>query len=145
MTETGARLGVFLTTTMLTTPVLAAAEDEAAAMSVVELSDSSYLLQVLLSLVLVLGTIFLLSYLVRKFELTPASKEGPIKILHSVGIGGKEQLLLVQVGQEQVLLGRSPGHIATVHQLKEPVTTEGSANTEPVMAGMFAKILNREM
>lgn len=140
---------ISLTTALLSETTFAAADEPSgqlpASVAAVQLSDPSYLLQVLLSLIVVVGTIFLLSFLLRKFELTPGSKEGPIKIVHSVGIGGKEQLLLVQVGEEQILLGRSPGQISAVHQLKEPVQMAESAGPNQVAAGVFSKILNREM
>ena len=122
-----------------------AASSGSESLTAVQFSDPTYLLQVFFSLLLVLGAILLLSYLVRKFELNPGGREGPIKILHSIGIGGKEQLMLIEVGGEQVLISRSPGNVRALHQLQRPVELNQQAATDAGMAGVFGKVLNREM
>ncbi len=85
---------------------------------------TDYFLQVTLALVLVIGVIVLLSYLARRFNLFHGTGSGPIKVLSGISLGGKERLLLVQVGEEQLLLGTSPGYIQKLHKLREPIATE---------------------
>ena len=78
--------------------------------------------QMLLGLGLVVGLIFLLAWLLRRVQQHSGMRgNGLIRLLASQAIGPRERLLLVQVGNEQVLLGLTPGQISPLHVLKEPV------------------------
>lgn len=85
---------------------------------------ADYFLQVIVALLLVIGVIVLLSFLARRFNLFNGTGSGPIRVLCGVSLGGKERLLLVQVGEEQLLLGTSPGYIHKLHKLREPIAPE---------------------
>jgi len=85
---------------------------------------TEYFLQVIVALLLVIGVIVLLSFLARRFNFFSGTGSGPIKVLSGISLGGKERLLLVQVGEEQLLLGTSPGYIHKLHKLREPIAPE---------------------
>ena len=51
----------------------------------------------------------------------PAGKGQVIELIGSRALGPRDRLMLVQVGNEQILLGLSPGTITALHVLKEPV------------------------
>ncbi|MDP3365599.1 MAG: flagellar biosynthetic protein FliO, partial [Pseudomonas sp.] len=77
--------------------------------------------QLLLGLLLVIGLIFVLAWLLRRVQqLAPRSGQ-VIKLLATQPLGPRDRLVLVQVGNEQILLGLSAGRIAPLHVLKEPV------------------------
>ena len=140
--------GIALAVVSLTAQLAFAAEEaesEPASLSAVQFTDPAYLVQVFFSLLLVLGAILLLSYLAKKFELNSIRREGPIKILHSIGIGGKDQLLLIAVGGEQVLISKTPGSVQAIHHLKQPIKATTANEPEPIVANVFAKVLKREM
>ena len=141
-------VGIAAIIAAMPTSVSVAAEElnaDTSTLAVVQFGDTSYFIQVLFSLLLVLGAIFLLSFLIRKFELNPTARKGPIRVLHSIGIGGKEQLILVEVGKEQVLISRTPGNVQALHHLAEPIAVATDSAAESGMNNVFAKVLNREL
>jgi flagellar protein FliO/FliZ len=79
------------------------------------------LVQLLLGLLLVIGLIFLLAWLMRRVQQLGPRGGQVIKIVASQALGPRDRLVLVQVGGEQLLLGLTPGRIAPLHVLKEPV------------------------
>jgi len=88
--------------------------------------QNNYVLQVLLSLVLVVGVIVLLSFLLKKINFQARTGSGAVRILSVVSIGGKDRLLLVAVGEEQLLLGSSPGSVQKLHTLSKPIDPTSS-------------------
>jgi len=83
--------------------------------------QADYVVQVLLSLLLVIGVIVLLSFLLKKMNLQTRTGSGAVRILSVVSLGAKDRLLLVAVGEEQLLLGSSPGNVQKLHTLKKPI------------------------
>jgi len=88
--------------------------------------STDYIVQVLLSLVLVVGVILLLSFLLKKMNLQARTGTGPVRILSVVPLGAKDRLLLVAVGEEQLLLGASPGNVQKLHTLDKPIDITSS-------------------
>ncbi|MGL6246826.1 flagellar biosynthetic protein FliO [Pseudomonas sp.] len=104
------------------------------------------LTQLVFGLLLVLGLIFFLAWLLRRVQQAgPAGKGQVIEIVGSRALGPRDRLMLVQVGNEQILLGLSPGTITALHVLKEPIevpTTTASAT--PEFAQHLLKILGKD-
>ena len=75
----------------------------------------------MLGLGLVIGLIFLLAWLVRRVQQAGPRGNRLIRTLASQPLGPRDRLVLVQVGEEQILLGLTPGRITPLHVLKEPV------------------------
>jgi len=92
--------------------------------------QTDYVVQVLLSLLLVVGVIVLLSFLLKKINLQSRTGSGAVRILSVVSLGAKDRLLLVAVGEEQLLLGSSPGNVQKLHTLVKPI--DPTSNFEPV-------------
>lgn len=94
--------------------------------------------QLLLGLLLVIGLIFVLAWLLRRVQqLAPRSGQ-VIKLLATQPLGPRDRLVLVQVGNEQILLGLSAGRIAPLHVLKEPVHL---ADAEPATPGFAQRLM----
>ena len=97
------------------------------------------LTQLVLGLLLVLGLIFALAWLLRRVQQTGARQGGQvIELISSRALGARDRLVLVQVGNEQILLGLTPGRITPLHVLKEPVPVPQGA---PAATSEFAKRL----
>lgn len=106
---------------------------------------TSQLLQVLLGLSLVIGLIVLLAWLLRRLQLRTGLQGGSlIRPLAGLSVGPRERLLLVQVGDEQVLLGLTPGAIRTLHVLREPLQLPASGAPVPEFAQRLMEMLGRE-
>ncbi len=78
-------------------------------------------LQLLLGLLLVVGLIFVLAWLMRRVQRGVPGNTQVIELIGSRAIGPRDRLMLVQVGDEQILLGVTSGRITPLHVLKEPV------------------------
>ena len=110
-----------------------------AAVPVAGASVGGQLTQLVLGLLLVLGLIFALAWLLRRVQQTGARQGGQvIELISSRALGARDRLVLVQVGNEQILLGLTPGRITPLHVLKEPVPVPQGA---PAATSEFAKRL----
>lgn len=103
--------------------------------------QSDYIVQVLLSLLLVIGVIVLLSFFMKKINFQARTGSGAVRILSVVSLGAKDRLLLVAVGEEQLLLGSSPGRVQKLHTLDKPIDL--NSNSEPATEERnFMSVLN---
>nr|WP_305519310.1 flagellar biosynthetic protein FliO [Pseudomonas sp. Q11] len=103
------------------------------------------LAQLVLGLLLVLGLIFFLAWLLRRVQQSgPAGKGQVIDIVASRALGPRDRLVLVQVGNEQILLGLSPGTITALHVLKEPVQVPVTDQATPEFAQRLMELLGKE-
>ena len=81
------------------------------------------LTQVTLSLLLVLGIVFAAAWLTHRLRGIGRFGGGALQVVTEIAVGQKERVVLVQVGNKQLLLGVAPGRVSTLHVLDEPVTT----------------------
>ena len=104
------------------------------------------LTQLVFGLLLVLGLIFFLAWLLRRVQQAgPAGQGQVIALIGSRALGPRDRLMLVQVGNEQILLGLSPGTITALHVLKEPVEIPtASEKATPEFAQHLLKILGKD-
>jgi flagellar protein FliO/FliZ len=118
----------------------------AAAAPVASGGVAGQLTQLVFGLLLVLGLIFFLAWLLRRVQQAgPAGKGQVIELIGSRALGPRDRLMLVQVGNEQILLGLSPGTITALHVMKEPIevpTTTDKAT--PEFAQHLLKILGKD-
>lgn len=97
--------------------------------------------QVLLSLGLIVGLIFLLAFVYKRTSLGQKKVGQNIKVLSSLAIGVKEKVVLVEVGDTQILVGATNQSINTLHVLSpEEKVADTQASEAP-----FAKKLKEVM
>ena len=90
-------------------------------------TDAGGLAQVTLSLLLVLAAVFAAAWVVRRLRGFGKFSGGALQIVTEIAVGTKERVVLVQVGNQQLLLGVAPGRVNTLHVLTEPVSTQPPA------------------
>ncbi|EUB72341.1 flagellar biosynthetic protein FliO [Pseudomonas sp. GM41(2012)] len=117
-----------------------------AAVPAVSSGVAGQLTQLVLGLLLVLGLIFFLAWLLRRVQQAgPAGKGQVIELIGSRALGPRDRLMLVQVGNEQILLGLSPGTITALHVLKEPVQVpSGTEKATPEFAQRLMELLGKD-
>ncbi len=103
--------------------------------------QTDYIVQVILSLMVVVGVIVLLSFMVKKLNLQSRTGAGAVRVLSVVPIGAKDKLLLVEVGEEQLLLGSSPGSVTKLHKLEAPIEMDAKTGASPEQ-GSFLSVLS---
>ena len=119
-------------------PGLAMAVEPAAPAPVDPLGTES-LLRLTGALVLVVVLVFGAAWALRRFGQFAGTGHGGLKVVAGIALGQKERVVVLQVGQEQLLLGVAPGRIQTLHRLAEPLAE--AARPEP--GSSFARQLER--
>ena len=108
-------------------------------------SVGGQLTQLVLGLLLVIGVIFFLAWLLRRVQQAgPAGKGQVIELIGSRALGPRDRLVLVQVGNEQILLGLTPGTITPLHVLKEPVQVPSTEQATPEFAQRLMELLGKD-
>jgi flagellar protein FliO/FliZ len=76
----------------------------------------------ILSLLLVLLVVIASAFVLKKFQVTTQGTSA-LKVVTSVHLGTKEKLVVVQVGEKQLLLGVTPTQISLLDTLEQPIDT----------------------
>ena len=87
------------------------------------------LLETLLGLFAVLACIAFLAWLLRRTGRFQTTANGEMKIITSLALGPRERAVLMQVGDQQILLGVTSQHVQTLHILETPVSTTNTKNS----------------
>ena len=83
--------------------------------------SAMYLAQLTGALLVVIITILALGWFMRRTVAGPSSFNQELRILGGLAVGARERILLVQVGEQQILIGVGPGYMRTLHVLPEPL------------------------
>ena len=118
------------------------AQSESPAVAPLEPISSPYLMKLTGGLVLTVALIFVLAWLVKRFNLNQQASSGLIRVIAGLSIGTRDRIVLLQVGDEQILLGLTPGRIEKLHTLAQP---PDAPSTDQTVSGAFAAKLNRLM
>ena len=100
--------------------------------------------QLLLGLLLVIALIFVLAWVMRRVQRVGPNSGQVIELISSRALGPRDRLMLVQVGQEQILLGITPGRITPLHVLKEPVQVPEREQVTPEFAQQLMKLMGKD-
>ena len=105
--------------------------------------SGGYLLQVIGSLLLVFGCIFGLLFLLKKLNGVPMGQHSPVRVVGSTRVGTREKVLLLQAGDQQLLIGVSPGGVRTLHVFEEPVVSADQSKNRD-FAALLGRVLPTE-
>ena len=105
----------------------------------VEPMAAGSLLQMVLGLSAVLALIIGLAWVMRRLGGIPGAAAGSLRVLGGLSMGTRERVVLIQVGETQLLIGVAPGRVQTLHVLDQPVQPD-EAHTAG--KGSFATSLN---
>ncbi len=108
-------------------PVLVQAAPAAAEARPGPMVPGGQLLQLGLTLAGVIGVILLLAWFMRRVGHWQGAPAGTLKVLAGLSLGARERILLVQVGDRQLVVGVAPGRISTLHLMERNIETPGQA------------------
>ena len=111
-------------------PLEVLAQEQAVASAQVESLPATYLLKLILGLVVVLAMVFVFAWAMKKFHLAQPGGDGPIKMVSAIAVGQRERIVLLQVGEEQILVSLAPGRVEKLHELKTPVDASSPRGRE---------------
>ncbi len=109
--------------------------------------EGAAVVRIILALLLVLAMIAGLAWMLRRYGPVQGAVSGEMRVLASLSVGHRERVVLVQIGETQLLLGVAPGRVQTLHVLDRPVTGAGGglAASQEAQGGPFAERLRRMM
>ena len=84
--------------------------------------SGSYLMQLVLGLLVVILCIVALAWFTKKMNRFHSITDDSLKVITGISMGTREKIVLLQVGEEQLLIGVSPGRINKLHVLSKPIT-----------------------
>jgi flagellar protein FliO/FliZ len=106
--------------------------------------------RVALTLAGMIAFILLLAYLAKRLQGMNGSNMGSfssqgkmIQTLATTSIGLKEKISLIQVGDQQLLIGITPQSIQTLLVLDTPIKQEDIEQQSPIFQAIFKKALNK--
>jgi flagellar protein FliO/FliZ len=117
--------------------VLAAASTCQAAETEALQSMAPGLLQATLGLAVVLALIWGAGWLVRRLAPKGSSSRSPIKLVATQALGPRERVVLVELGENWLLLGVAAGNVTALHTMPKVAVAESVA-AEPLP---FARLL----
>jgi flagellar protein FliO/FliZ len=101
------------------------------------------LLQLIFGLIVVIGAILGTGILLRRVGRISSPVPGALRVLGGISVGARERVILVQVGEQQLLLGVAPGRVQTLHVLAQPVVDDTGASGGEKFAERLAKLVQR--
>ncbi len=88
------------------------------------------LTQLTLSLVAIVALIFVISWALKRLRLAGPRGSGEIAVLDELSIGPRDRIMLVRVGESQVLVGIGASGIVPLTPLNAPIALKGGAQTQ---------------
>jgi flagellar protein FliO/FliZ len=92
-----------------------------------------------LVLILVVGLVWIL----KKLQHFPAGSNDSIQLVGTLSVGQREKVVVVQLGDEQLVLGVCAGRIDFLHALKNPIAKNQNLNATGSFAEKFKYVLDK--
>jgi len=108
------------------------------------------LFQVVPGLALVLGLIAACAWVAKRIGPARSGANAAIKFVSSQSLGGRDRVVIVEVNQQWLVLGVSPGRVNTLSQMNKPEAAEpapsGAADhiAKPPFAAWLEKALSKK-
>ncbi|MGS0743885.1 flagellar biosynthetic protein FliO [Glaciimonas sp. GG7] len=101
------------------------------------------LLQVGFGLALIIGLIFLCTWIARRLGLQKLGNGRLVKVVASTNIGQRERVVVVEVGSTWLVLGVTSGQISSLHSMPaETLPVTGMGNTGPISSPVVSSAAN---
>ncbi len=101
--------------------------------------DGNYLLELVFALGLVVVCILLFAWLLKRLQGVSGRSGSAMRVVGALSLGTRERVVLVQVGDRQVLVGVAPGRVSRVCEFDSPVVDASDDLTRPAN---FASLLD---
>jgi len=102
----------------------------------------SSLAQVTLSLLAIVALIFAVSWVLKRFKLAGPRGRGDIVLLDELAVGPRERVVLLRIGESQVLIGVGAGGIVNLTPLATPIAL-GASTVPPPFADRLRDFMKR--
>ena len=99
--------------------------------------------QLTLGMSLVLGLIVAISWILKRSGRFRMAAGGGLRVLGGLSMGARERVVLMQVGDKQLLIGVAPGRVQTLHVLDEPLSTAGSKQVQSGFSEQLGRLIKK--
>ncbi len=97
----------------------------------------------IISLLMVLALIIICAFVLKRFNLTQQSVS-QLRVVTSLSLGAKERVMVVQVGEQQLLLGVTAQKITLLETLAEPLA-EAKMNTAELPKNLLSFLSSKKL
>ncbi|MBV8666683.1 MAG: flagellar biosynthetic protein FliO [Burkholderiaceae bacterium] len=136
-----AQLRAILLAPALLTPVLAFAAEQPAQSSE---STAFNLFKLVLGLVVVLGMMAASAWALKRFGVAKVAGDRTVKIVGGVSVGTRERVMVVEVGDQWIVVGVAPGRVSSLATMPRQEGAARPAEAAPA-AGNFAAWMKQAM
>jgi flagellar protein FliO/FliZ len=106
-------------------------------------SAPSYV-SILLSLFVVIAMIFAIAFVMRRFNVTQ-SGSADLKSVATMMVGTKERIMVIEVGNEQHLVGITATSISHLSKIETPISSDSRQNPGEVFKSKLAQFLQPQL
>jgi len=109
--------------------------------------SSTYLIKLVVSLFIVIGLMFLVVWLLKRTgRFDGRARHYPMRVLTQMSIGQRERIILIEVGERQMLLGVAGGCVESLGWVDPPIEPEHvAASSMGHPDSPFGKLLQRQL
>jgi flagellar protein FliO/FliZ len=98
--------------------------------------------QLSLSLIAIIALIFAISWALKRFKLANPGGRGEIRVIDELALGPRERIVLLRVGDAQLLVGIGSGGIVGLNPLASPIALSGKPQA-PAFADRLRELMKR--
>ncbi len=106
--------------------------------------DVGSAIRLVLGLFVVLFLIIASAWLFKRFGRWQGGYTDQLKVVGGLAVGARERIVVVQVGEQQLLIGIAPGNIRTLHVLDESLPPVDLGSMGKPIAEKFAAVLKKQ-
>ncbi len=104
-----------------------AARAPAPALTVTAGPSAGNLLQTIAALCLVLGLLAALAWFLKRYGPKAQGGNASLRIVGALNLGGRERIMVVEVGEQWIVVGASPGRVNALATLPRPLDAPAAA------------------
>jgi len=127
------KLNVFIVVWLILPSAVFAAESVMTPGKALPHTSTEQMMKMVFGLMFVLVMIFILAWLFKKYLGVGVASNSALKAIAGLAVGQKERIVLIQVGERQILVGVSPGRINMLHAIEKGeevhISSQDSRNT----------------
>lgn len=109
-----------------------------------DVSIGGQLFRTIIGLSFVIAIIIGIGWLAKRYGTLKTGGNSALIIRSGVSVGQKERVVLIEVGDEQILIGVAPGNVTKLHVLKNKIENSHHVSTIP-NGGQFLDRLKKAM
>ena len=106
-----------------------------------EIGASNYI-QMLLGLFFIIAFIFIVAWLIKRMGTMSPSHSNNLKVVAGLNVGQREKIIVLQVMDEQLLVGVTPSNIQLLSKLENPIIDKAGSSLNGFQGKLQSAIRN---